>query len=70
MEAHSVVVVFWWIEATGLIEPAHKRQARQLAIAERTAFVLTRLLALLAAQAVLLTGAPFVPGGRGFDKSL
>src|SRR5215831_5703637 len=30
MEARSTVVVFSWIEATGLMEPAHERQACQL----------------------------------------
>jgi hypothetical protein len=59
-----------WIEATCLMEPAHERQARQLTSTEQAAFVLTRLLALLASQAAPLKDAPLVPGGRGFDSSL
>src|SRR5690242_11535493 len=61
-----VVVVLRWIEAAGLIEPAHERQACALTRAERAAFVLKRLLALRTAQEAPLTGAPLLPGGCGF----
>jgi hypothetical protein len=49
-DAHSVVVVFSWIEATGLREPAHERQTRQLLLAERIAVAPARVLALLVDQ--------------------
>jgi hypothetical protein len=65
-----VVVVLRWIEAAGLIEPAHERQVRALTSAERAAFVLARWLALRAAQEAPLTGAPLLPGGCGFDSRL
>jgi hypothetical protein len=63
----SDVAVLCWIEGTSLIEPAHKRQACQLTCAERHAFLLARLLLVLAARDAPLTSAPVTPGGRGID---
>jgi len=40
-DGHSVIVVFSWIEATGLMEPAHERQACQLPLTEQAAVVRT-----------------------------
>jgi hypothetical protein len=53
-----VIVVFSLIEATGLIELAHERQACHLPLTER------RILPpeLLVPQGTLLSGAPLSPG--------
>jgi hypothetical protein len=63
------MVVFSWIEATGLREPADEPQTRQLTMVERGASLVAFLLALLVAQQTPLIGAPVLPAACGVDTS-
>lgn len=56
--SRSHAAVFTGIKATGLTQPTHERQARQLLLTELCALPLP----LLVEQDALLAGAPFGPG--------